>query len=45
VAVFDYRRAMVDRFLATRFGFGAHELRDMDYRTKRFSCSVCGEEA
>jgi len=24
---------------------GAHELRDVDYRTKRFSCSVCGEEA
>jgi hypothetical protein len=22
---------------------GAHELRDVDYRTKRFSCSVCGE--
>ena len=24
---------------------GAHELRDVDYRTKRFSCSVCGDEA
>ena len=24
---------------------GAHELRDVDYRTKRFSCSVCCEEA
>jgi hypothetical protein len=24
---------------------GAHGLRDVDYRTKRFSCSVCGDEA
>jgi hypothetical protein len=24
---------------------GTHELRDVDYRTKRFSCSVCGDEA
>jgi hypothetical protein len=24
---------------------GPHNLRDVDSRTKRFSCSVCGEEA
>ena len=24
---------------------GAHALRDVDYRTKRFSCSDCGDEA
>ena len=24
---------------------GPHGLRDVDYRTKRFSCSVCGDEA
>ena len=24
---------------------GTHALRDVDYRTKRFSCSVCGDEA
>jgi hypothetical protein len=24
---------------------GRRELRDVDYRTKRFSCSVCGDEA
>ena len=24
---------------------GRNELRDVDYRTKRFSCSVCGDEA
>lgn len=25
--------------------FGPHNLRDVDSRTKRFSCSVCGAEA
>jgi hypothetical protein len=25
--------------------FGPHKLHDVDYRTKRFSCSACGEEA